>query len=281
MLCESVVPFQIGLPRLCKQVRQQKERSQYWGPEPIPGDHLSALREQWRVSLEEWLWRQMFSDRLEEQLAALQHWQQQSDGYLELILEADVLDMLMKWLTWMFTNSNTKVWKSILDVLLVLLRNLDSIGMQLTDRETQILVPNVVERSGHNILTIREMMQDVLRLCGAVAPRAKVLPLLLHGLSSKNKRSAACSMRAIGDLLDRPTALSLLRSQKDMGLVMKLTVDKDPDVRRSSVQTLAMLSLHLDEDVFTKLCRGLPPLAKGPVQQAAFRLQEPSEDSRC
>ena len=28
-------------------------------------------------------------------------------------------------------------------------------------------------------------------------------------------RSAACSMRAIGDLLDRPTALSLLRSQKD------------------------------------------------------------------
>ena len=31
----------------------------------------------------------------------------------------------------------------------------------------------------------------------------------------------------------------------------------------------------LREDVFTKLCRGLPPLAKGPVQQAAFRLQEP------
>ena len=43
--------------------------------------------------------------------------------------------------------------------------------MQLTDRETQILVPNVVERSGHNILTIREMMQDVLRCHGFnVAP---------------------------------------------------------------------------------------------------------------
>ena len=35
--------------------------------------------------------------------------------------------------------------------------------MQLTDRETQILVPNIVARSGHNILVIRESMQDLLR----------------------------------------------------------------------------------------------------------------------
>lgn len=33
------------------------------GPETIPSDHLSALREQWRSCVEEWLWRQMFSDR--------------------------------------------------------------------------------------------------------------------------------------------------------------------------------------------------------------------------
>lgn len=278
ILGESVVPFQIGLPRSSKQARQQKEKSQYWGPESIPSDHLSALREQWRPCIEDWLWRQMFSDRLEEQLAGLSHWQKQAEDYTHMILEADVLDMVLKWLTWMLWHANTKVWKSMLDVLLALLRNLEGLDVPLTDRETQILVPNIVERSGHNILAIRELMQEVLRLCGVLAPRARMLPMLLNGLSSKSKRSAACSMKAIGDMLERQSTLSLLRSQKDLGLVLKLTADKDPEVRRSAVQTVALLSLHLDDDVFIKVSRGLPPLAKGPVQQAAMSLQEEFND---
>jgi len=278
MMGESVVPFQIALPRLSKQARQQKEKSQYWGPESIPSDHLAALREQWRPCIEDWLWRQMFSDRLEEQLAGLSHWQKQAEDYTQMILESDVLDMLLKWLVWMLWHANTKVWKSMLDVMLALLRNLEGLDVPLTDRETQILVPNIVERSGHNILAIREMMQEILRLCGVLAPRARMLPMLLAGLSSKSKRSAACSMKAIGDMLERQTTLSLLRSQKDLGLVLKLTADKDPEVRRSAIQTVALLSLHLDDDVFIKVCRGLPPLAKGPVQQAALSLQEECND---
>eukprot|EP00913_Durusdinium_trenchii_P031904 g29880.t1 len=272
MLGESVVPFQIALPRLPKQARQQKEKSQYWGPETIPSDHLSALREQWRSCVEEWLWRQMFSDRLEEQLAGLSHWQKQERDYGHLILELHLVQL--EWLM-MLWHANTKVWKSILDVLLALLRTLESHDLALTDRETQILVPNIVERSGHNILAIRETMQELLRFCSILAPRTKMLPMILHGLCSKSKRSAACSMKALGEMLDRQTTLSLLRSQKDLGLVLKLTVDKDPEVRRCSVQTVALLSLHLDDDVFVKVCRGLPPLAKGPVQQAAFSLQDP------
>lgn len=278
---ESVVPFNIGPTKLSKQARQQRERSQYWGPETIPADHLASLREQWRVCIEDWLWRQMFTDRLEEQLAGLQHWQRQAGEYVEIILEADVVDMLLKWLTWMLTNANTKVWKLVLDVLTTLLQNLERMDVQLTDRETQILVPNIVERSGHNILVIRESMQELLRICASVASRGRVLPMLLHGLTSKSKRSAACSMRAIGDILDRGTTLALLRSQKDLGLVLKLTVDKDADVRRSAVHTVSLFSLYVDDDVFIKVCRGLPPLAKGPVQTAAVRLQVPEEeDSR-
>ena len=41
--------------------------------------------------------------------------------------------------------------------------DMPGMDVQLTDRETQILVPNIVERSGHNILVIRESMQELLR----------------------------------------------------------------------------------------------------------------------
>ena len=95
-----------------------------------------------------------------------------------------------------------------------------------------------------------------------LAPRLRMLPMLLNGLSSKSKRSAACAMRAIGDLLDRQTALALLRSQKDLAQVLNHTVDKDPELRRSAVHTTALLSLHLDDDVFGKAmwpCGALGP----------------------
>ena len=135
-----------------------------------------------------------------------------------------------------------QVWKLVLDVLTTLLQNLEralecrwtftstrhtaestslfsswiadmpGMDVQLTDRETQILVPNIVERSGHNILVIRESMQELLRpellpmkqpvlsanfhslairprrICASVASRGRVLPMLLHGLTSKSKR---------------------------------------------------------------------------------------------
>lgn len=80
---------------------------------------------------------------------------------------------------------------------------------------------------GHNILAIREMMQEILRhrelgesseviepkvllkagtkrrphlrldrrLCGVLAPRARMLPMLLAGLSSKSKRPVAQSIQ--------------------------------------------------------------------------------------
>ena len=140
-------------------------------------------------------------------------------------------------------------------------------------------------------------------------------------------RSAACSMRAIGDILDRGTTLALLRSQKDALLSYRVcsmhaacagSVQQDTaacatgsgisseadrgqrrrcnldvlgdarfryhrepirccwlmqKVRRSAVHTVSLFSLYVDDDVFIKVCRGLPPLAKGPVQTAAIRLQ--------
>ena len=93
-----------------------------------------------------------------------------------------------------------------------LIADIPGMDVQLTDRETQILVPNIVERSGHNILVIRESMQELLRpeilpmkqpvpsgnfhslatrrrrTCACVASRGRVLPMLLHGLTSKSKR---------------------------------------------------------------------------------------------
>eukprot|EP00933_Yihiella_yeosuensis_P012022 TRINITY_DN12002_c0_g1_i1.p1 TRINITY_DN12002_c0_g1~~TRINITY_DN12002_c0_g1_i1.p1 ORF type:complete len:1130 (+),score=268.61 TRINITY_DN12002_c0_g1_i1:64-3390(+) len=264
--------FRIAMPKMSRQARQCREKSQYWGPDQIPAEHLAALKEAWRQSLDERLWKAMFSERMEEQLAALQSWKRQCLDYFDTILETEVLDMLLKWITWVLSNPNTQVWKLVLDVLGTLLEKLISLDMQLTERETQILVPTIVERSGHNIVAIREIMFNILGQCIAVCPKLRILPLLLHGLSSKSKRSAACSMRALGDALDRSTVGTLVRSQKDLSLVLKMTEDKDAEIRRWAINAVAVISLYLDDDAFARACRGLPASARAPVRAAAVKL---------
>jgi len=269
---EGAPTFRIDMPKQSRQARQHKEKSQYWGPEQIPAEYLSLLRDVWRQCVDDGLWRQMFSERMDDQLSALHCWKQQAVEQFESILQAEVLDLVLKWLTWILFNSNTQVWKLVLEVLSALLHNLAAAEMQLTEREQQILVPNIVERSGHNISAIRETMSSILRQCILVCPRLRILPMLLHGLTSKSKRSACCSLKAIGDALDRPTAVALLRSQKDLALVLKMTEDKDAEIRKAAVHVAALFSLHLEEEAFSRLCRGLPAAAKGPVRAAVAKL---------
>mmetsp|Transcript_69081 Transcript_69081/g.133358 ORF Transcript_69081/g.133358 Transcript_69081/m.133358 type:complete len:919 (-) Transcript_69081:43-2799(-) len=267
----QVAGFRVECPKVPKQARQQRDRCAHWGPEPIGAEHLSALKESWKVCVPERLYTGMFSDRMDDQLPALQSWRVQvtelSNGLLE------TLDMLLKWLTWMLLNTNTQVWRLTLEVLSSLLERLASEdGIQLSDREAQILMPNILERSGHNMPALREFMQGILKRSLPLYPRLKMLPMVLHGTLSKNKRSAAVALRFLAEMLDRPIAAVLVKSQKDLGIISKLMDDKDGDVRRTALHAVACLSQHVDAEVFERMLTALPKLLQTTVRAAASRM---------
>merc|ERR1719336_1702391 len=105
---------------------------------------------------------------MDEQILALQNWKHQISEDFDSIPK--ILDMILKWLMWMLFNTNTQIWKHVLDILNVLLDRLVGADIQLTEREAQILVPNVLEKSGHNITSIRESMMSILKQLPSVCP---------------------------------------------------------------------------------------------------------------
>lgn len=267
--------LQIDYPKVSKAMRQQRERGQYWGPEPIPAEYLAALKDAWRSCVDERLWRGMFCDKMDEQLAALQIWKEQGRSHFHTLPE--LIDLLLKYLTWMLFNTNTQIWKLVLEVLTVLLDGMAATGLPLTEREAQIVIPNLLERSGHNIGSIREGMCALLRRAVSVFQRIRVLPMLLVGLASKNKRSVACAMRTLADSLDRQVALSLARSQRDLKAIACSLDDKDAEVRRAAVNTVAQLSQYLDKQSFDKILKTLSAGGQQLVRAAAAGLV-PIED---
>jgi len=266
----QVAGFRIECPRVPKQARQQRDRCQHWGPEPIAAEYLAALKESWKVCVPERLYTGMFSDRMEDQLPALHSWRAQVTAPSAGLLET--LDMLLKWLTWMLLNTNTQVWRLTLEVFSCLLELLASEGIQLSDREAQILLPNILERSGHNMPALREFMEGILRRSLPLYPRLKILPMVLHAKSSKNKRSAAIALRFLAEMLDRQIGPVLAKSQKELSIISKLMDDKDGEVRRAALHAVACLSQHVDSEVFERVLAVLPKLLQTTVRSAASRM---------
>mmetsp|Transcript_68772 Transcript_68772/g.128310 ORF Transcript_68772/g.128310 Transcript_68772/m.128310 type:complete len:1474 (+) Transcript_68772:58-4479(+) len=243
-------------PRQPKHVRQMRERTLHWGPESIPSDYVQVLRDQMRTCMEERMWRMMFSDRAEEQLSALSVWKAQVLAQLQPVVE--VLDMVLKWLTWLLSNQNVQLWKGALDTLGMLLQGLQTDGLELTEREAQILVPVLAERSGHGMTGLRETMVALLGLLPTVYAPSRLVPLLLQGLSSQNRRSVQCTLRALADVLDQQAAVVLSRSQKDFLAIVKLAEDKDPDMRKHATHLLTVVSTHIGTEAFQRLCTSAP-----------------------
>eukprot|EP00929_Paragymnodinium_shiwhaense_P046934 TRINITY_DN23854_c0_g2_i2.p1 TRINITY_DN23854_c0_g2~~TRINITY_DN23854_c0_g2_i2.p1 ORF type:complete len:1766 (+),score=482.27 TRINITY_DN23854_c0_g2_i2:61-5298(+) len=264
-------PFELRYPRLVKAQRQLKERCDYWGPEPIPGEQLAVLKESWQMCVHEGLWRGMFSSKMDDQLKALLLWKNQVQSSFESL--AEVLDMMLKWLTWMLFNTNTQIWKQVIEILGGIFSGLAGLGMQLTDREAQILLPNLLEKAGHNIASIRESMCDLLRAALTVYNGLKALPMVIHGLTSKNKRNVACGLRGIGGAMDRQVAAALQRSQKDMRALMGLTSDKDAEVRKLAGQVLATFAMHADPHFWDRMFKTLPTTAQTVVRNSTPMVQ--------
>lgn len=263
----------IGLAKFSKASRQQKELGQYWGPDHVPAEFLAALKENLKPCLDDRLLKSMFSDKMDEQLKALQTWKVLADGHLDNFEE--ITDLVLKWLTWVFFMTNIQVLKLALEVLGDILQGFTSQDRQLTDREAQILLPNLLERSGHNNSSIRDMMCAALRQALPTYSRIRTIPMSVHALGSKSKRTAAAAMRFISSSLDRQLVVHLVKTPKELDAMLKLTIDKDADVRKAAQQTVSLLSLHVDSaEAFVRICERLPDqAAKQAVRQAAARLE--------
>merc|ERR1719424_633338 len=97
--------------------------------------------------------------------------------------------------------------------------------------------------------------------------------MLLHGLASKNKRSANCALRAMADGFDRQVAFQLLRAQKDVSIIVKMLDDKDLELRKAALNIVALLSQYADSTAFERGCgRHLSKDMQLVVKTAAARL---------
>ncbi|WVZ68423.1 hypothetical protein U9M48_017361 [Paspalum notatum var. saurae] len=161
----------------------------------------------------------------------------------------ELLDILLKWFVLRFCESNTTCLLKVLDFLPELFDLLKDQSYMLTEAEAAIFLPCLMEKSGHNIEKVREKMGELIKQMVNIYSLPKLLPYILEGLRSKNNRTRIECVDIIGYFIDHHgTEVGGL--MKNLPSVAALTAERDGEIRKAALNTLATAYKNLGDDVW-------------------------------
>ncbi|KAJ7970482.1 protein MOR1 [Quillaja saponaria] len=193
------------------------------------------------------LHRRLLSTDFKKQVDGLEILQKALPSIAKEIIE--VLDILLRWFVLQFCKSNTTCLLKVLEFLPSLFDTLKDEAYSLTESEAAIFLPCLAEKLGHNIEKVREKMRELTKQIILVYTASKSFPYLLEGLRSKNNRTRIECVDLIGFIIDHHGA-EISGQLKSLQIVASLTAERDGEIRKAALNTLATGYKILGEDIW-------------------------------
>lgn len=161
----------------------------------------------------------------------------------------ELIDVLLRWFVLRLCESNTTCLLKVLEFLPELVDSLNGENYTLTEAEAAMFLPCFIEKSGHNIEKVREKMRELLKQIVHIYPASKLFPYIMEGLRSKNNRSRIECVDIIGFFFDH-NGSEIGGQLKSLQLVAALTAERDGELRKAALNTLATAYKNLGDDVW-------------------------------
>lgn len=161
------------------------------------------------------------------------------------------VDLVLKWLTLRFFDTNPSVLLRALEYLQALFPALHQAGYRMHDFEAASFLPYLIIKAGDPKDTVRKGVHDILRRIYRVFPGFKAFNYLMHGLSSKNARQRAECLEELGHLFEvlglpvsEPTPPVLLKE------VARHISDRDNAVRNAALNCVVQAYFREEERIY-------------------------------
>ncbi|ROT81421.1 Cytoskeleton-associated protein 5 [Penaeus vannamei] len=112
------------------------------------------------------------------------------------------LDLVLKWLTIRFFDTNPSVIMKAMDYLQQVFQCVSEEGYHLLDLEAYSFLPFLVTKFGDPKDAIRGPARNIAKLICNIYPASKVSPYMMDGLKAKNARQRAECLEAMGNLIE-------------------------------------------------------------------------------
>ena len=186
----------------------------------------------------------------------------------------DNFDLILQWFSYRICEGNMQVLVKILDVLGTCSACLKSNGYQLTDHESQLILPCLVEKCGHNNDRIRQTYRDLILKLSQIhaSPKAQVL-MIAQGLASKNHRTRMVCLEVLESLHEGRAAG--LHASKVVREVAALVTERDMALRNKALGLMASIYRSLGASSVWKCLSTIPEAARAALEER-FKGLEPA-----
>ncbi|KAI5657025.1 hypothetical protein M9H77_25818 [Catharanthus roseus] len=193
------------------------------------------------------LHRRLLSTDFKKQVDGIEMLQKALSSIRKEIIE--VLDVLLRWFVLRICESNTSCLLKVLEFLPELFDMLKNEGYTMTEAEAAIFLPGLMEKSGHNIEKVREKMRELIKQIIHWYSASKTFPYILEGLRSRNNRTRIECVDLVGYLLDNHGS-EIGGQLKSLQIVASLTAERDGEIRKAALNTLATGYKILGDDIW-------------------------------
>ena len=182
----------------------------------------------------------MFTDDFKKHIEAAEMLEAAISEQLEEVIS--VLDILFRWAVLRFCElaPNTSSLLRVLDWLAALFEALRVAGYRLREEEAVLLLPIVLEKSGHNLPAVRERFRKLMRAACGLYPVSKFVAFLGAGLGSKNTRSRVECLEELAAIIDRHGVEVAERAgAKVLPGIVPFVTERDATLRKSALEVLS------------------------------------------
>eukprot|EP00210_Caulerpa_lentillifera_P009280 g8845.t1 len=207
----------------------------------IPAEEESSLKVELEPFVAPHLHSLLFSADFKKHCSAAEIIRDAVHEYYDEILE--LLDYLFRWCVLRIHQGKVQCLTLTLEMLKSMFEKLASENYKLTEYEAVILLPCIVEKSGHNQDRIKKYHREILCLATTVYPSSKVFSFVSQGLVSKNTRTKVECAEEIGSMIDRD-GMKIASGNKQSKVFEEIALavsDRDKALRAACLSTLTIV----------------------------------------
>ena len=129
--------------------------------------------------------------------------------------------MVSRWSVLRIHQGKIQCLTLVLEMLKSVFEKLASENYRLSEYEAVILLPCIVDKSGHNQDRIKRFHRDIICLATTVYPTSKVFAFVSQGLTSKNTRTRVECIDEMGSMIDRDGVKIALGNKQSKYVIFK------------------------------------------------------------
>lgn len=200
-------------------------------------EYVEQLKTQMTTCLAKWLVDELFHLDFQRHVKAIGVMIERLNTESEATISC--LDLILKWFTLRFFDTNTTILMKVLEYLKLLFAMLSREEYHMTDYEANSFVPYLILKVGESKDVVRKDVRAILTKLCRVYPASKLFPFLMEGTKSKNSKQRAECLEELGCLIQgygvnvcQPTPA---KSLKEIAVHIG---DRDTSVRNAALNTV-------------------------------------------